>query len=57
MTPITPPELADELGHIETRKGLKVRNYLRKTYPEHKKGERWHLSPEQADDVRSHFAR
>ena len=53
MDPITPPELARELGHGD--RGRRVRAYLRDRYPEHGKFERWLLTPEQADDVRARF--
>jgi hypothetical protein len=56
MDTITPPELADELGHIETRRGRKIRAYLRTKYPDHPKGDWWMLTPDQADDVRAHFS-
>lgn len=54
--PMTPVQLAAELGHeLESRPGLKVRNFLRERYPEHDSYERWLLSKEQADEVREHF--
>lgn len=57
MITITPSELADELGHVETRKGRKIRTYLRERFPrtENEKGSEWRLTPAQADDVRTHF--
>lgn len=55
---ITPGELGRELGHNDgDRPGITVRRYLRKRYPDHRKNQRWELTPEQADDVRRHFGR
>lgn len=52
-SPVTPPELARELGHTDG--GRKLRNYLRKTHPDHFKNQRWMLTPEHAADARAHF--
>ncbi|MFS0912345.1 hypothetical protein AB3M89_11165 [Microbacterium sp. 179-I 3D2 NHS] len=58
MTHITPRELAHELGYRdEHRRGIVVRNYLRKKYPEHPKNARWLLDEEQAADVRRNVPR
>lgn len=54
--PMTPKQLGRELGHNDgASPGITVRNYLRKTYPDHPKGARWLLTREQADDARRHF--
>jgi hypothetical protein len=54
---VTPAELGKELGHDDgDRPGLTVRRYLRERYPDHFHGQRWELTPEQADEVRRHFA-
>ena len=56
-TDITPVELARELGHVESRPGKKVRDWLRKNVrdrlpsPSHE----WRLPPELADRVRDYF--
>lgn len=53
---IEPKDLGGELGHDDgSRPGITVRRYMRKKYPDHPKGTRWRLTPEQADDVRRHF--
>ncbi|WP_203135348.1 hypothetical protein [Microbacterium sp. JZ31] len=57
MDAITPRDLARELGHVEQRRGAKIRKYLRAKYPDHVKNQLWELTPEQADDVRRHFRR
>ena len=56
--PITPVELAKELGHEpESRPGKCVRDYLRSRYPDHVPNQRWKLKEDQAEDVRAHFNR
>lgn len=53
---ITPVELAAELGHLEARPGLKVRNWLRKhVAPRLPSGHRWAIPAEVADRIRAHF--
>jgi hypothetical protein len=44
--------LAAELGHTEHRLGMRIYHYVRRKYPEHRPGDPWLLTPEQADDVR-----
>lgn len=54
---ITPVELAAELGHDDGgRPGRRVRQFLRERYPDHPSNQRWLLTPEQANEVRVHFA-
>lgn len=54
---ITPVELASELGHDDgERPGRRVRQFLRERYPDHRPNQRWLLTPEQANEVRAHFA-
>jgi len=58
MATYEPAELARELGYIdEQRSGKVVRDYLRKTYPDHRKYERWVLDEGQAEDVRANVSR
>ena len=58
MTTYTPRELAEELGYRdEGRRGIVVRQYLRKKYPDHPKGTRWVLDEVQAADVRLNVPR
>ncbi|QEW04329.1 hypothetical protein F6J85_15345 [Microbacterium lushaniae] len=53
---ITAVELGAELGHDDgQRPGRRVRQYLRRRYPDHKPNSRWLLTAEQANDVREHF--
>ncbi|WP_309735863.1 hypothetical protein [Microbacterium sp. SORGH_AS_0428] len=49
---ITLSALAAELGHNEHRLGMRIYHYVRQRYPEHRPGDPWLLTPEQADDVR-----
>lgn len=54
--PITPVELAKELGHEpESRPGKRVRDFLRERHPDHVPNQRWLLKEEQADEVRAYF--
>lgn len=54
--PVTPVELAKELGHEpESRPGKRVRDFLRSRYPDHVANQRWLLDEEQANEVRAHF--
>ncbi|GGH44923.1 hypothetical protein [Microbacterium album] len=54
--PITPVELARELGHVEQRPGKMVRDFLRARYgDQHEHYSRWQLTPQQANEVRAHF--
>lgn len=55
QVPITPKDLARELGHTDD--GRAIRHFLRSEHPEHGKYARWELTPQQAADVRAHFAR
>lgn len=50
---VTPKDLACEIGH--TDEGKKLRGYLRKTYPDHFKNQRWELTPEMVADAKGHF--
>lgn len=55
--PITPVELARELGHEhESRPGSRVRAFLRARYPDHASNERWLLNEDQADEARAFFS-
>ena len=58
MASYEPAELARELGYMnEARPGKFVRDYLRATYPDHPKHQRWVLVEDQADDVRANVSR
>lgn len=58
MTTYIPVELARELGYTnEARPGKVVRDYLRSTYPDHPKYQRWVLDEDQAEDVRRNVPR
>ena len=57
-TTYEPSQLAEQLGYAEvSRPGSAVRDYLRRTYPEHPNGERWALNEEQAADVLANVPR
>lgn len=58
MTQYTPREIAAELGyHNESRPGIVVRRYLRRTHPDHPRNARWILDEAQAADVRLNLPR
>lgn len=54
FVPVTPPELARQLGHNDD--GRAIRKFLRERYPSHGKWSRWELTEEQVQDVLGHFS-
>ena len=54
--PMTPSELATELGHEPGRHpGNRVRAFLRVRFPDHPPHRPWELDRDMADAVRAHF--
>ncbi|MFD5601216.1 hypothetical protein ACFWHR_14300 [Leucobacter sp. NPDC058333] len=54
--PISPSELAEELGHTPgVHPGHRVRKFLRNRYPDHPNNQPWKLDKTMADAVRAHF--